>query len=38
VTKKTTLLIVKDITDNTTKIQNAKKYNIPIILFEKFIK
>ena len=38
VTKKTTLLIVKDPNDTTTKIQNAIKYNIPIITYEKFIK
>ena len=38
VNKKTTLLIVKSLDDATVKVETAKKYNIPIITFEKFIK
>jgi len=38
VNKKTTLLIVKSLDDTTVKVETAKKYNIPIITFEKFIK
>jgi NAD-dependent DNA ligase len=38
VNKKTTLLIVKSLDDSTVKVETAKKYNIPIITFEKFIK
>lgn len=38
VSKKTTALIVKDKNENTTKIQNAIKYNIPIIIYNEFIK
>jgi len=38
VNKKTTLLIVKSLDDSTVKVETSKKYNIPIITFEKFIK
>jgi len=38
ISKKTTALIVKDKNENTTKIQNAIKYNIPIIIYNEFIK
>jgi len=38
VNKKTTLLIVKSLDDATVKVETAKKYNIPIVTFEKFIK
>jgi NAD-dependent DNA ligase len=38
VNKKITLLIVKSLDDATVKVETAKKYNIPIITFEKFIK
>lgn len=37
VTKNTHMLIVKDITDNTQKIIDAKKYGIPIVLLENLV-
>ena len=38
VSKKTTALIVKNKDDDTTKMKNAIKYNIPIIIYNEFIK
>ena len=39
VSKKTTALIVKDDKENgTTKVKNAIKFNVPIILYDDFIK
>jgi NAD-dependent DNA ligase len=38
VSKKTTALIVKSLDDETVKIKNAKSFNIPIIIYNEFIK
>ena len=38
VTKSTYMLIAEDVSSNTSSIQKAKKYNIPIISIEEFIK
>ena len=38
VSKKTTALIVKNDDDETVKVMNARKFNIPIIIYNEFIK
>jgi DNA ligase (NAD+) len=38
VNKKTTVLIVKDYDDNTVKVKTARSLNIPIIIYDDFIK
>jgi NAD-dependent DNA ligase len=38
VSKKTTLLIVKSYDEETVKVKNAKLFNIPIIIYDEFIK
>jgi NAD-dependent DNA ligase len=38
ITNKTTALIVKNITDATVKVKKAKLLNIPIIIYDDFIK
>ena len=38
VSKKTTLVIVKSYDEETVKVKNAKLFNIPIIIYDEFIK
>uniref|UniRef100_A0A6C0LIB2 DNA ligase (NAD(+)) n=1 Tax=viral metagenome TaxID=1070528 RepID=A0A6C0LIB2_9ZZZZ len=38
ITRKTTLLIIKNADDETTKVKKAREFNIPIITYDEFIK
>ena len=38
ITRKTTLLIIKNANDETTKVKKAREFNIPIITYDEFIK
>jgi NAD-dependent DNA ligase len=38
ISRKTTLLIIKNSNDETTKVKKAKELNIPIITYDEFIK